>query len=224
MGSSDDGGGDPSAQYQNNAPMPDLPVSGTGGSIDPYNYGSFQSFLPDIPPAGRGPAPSATGLTSEMFQYRSPSGTLTPVGGGDDANRGALAQIMGKGNFGGIGVGPGGAGGYVGARGPNPAAGAGPPAGVATVGQGTLNPFIGQTMGANGTPNGPVPTAGYGGLINSMNLNPNPFAPPGGGGEYAPSSTSMFAAPTGGGGGFWPQPVPYEDNRDYSSSTMTRVG
>ena len=204
MGSSDDGGGNPGAQYGQNNPMPDLPISGAGGSIDPYNYGYFQNFLPTSPAEGQGRAPSATGLTSEMFQYRSPNGT--PYDAGADAGRGALAQIIGKGGYGGIGVGPGGAGGYVGASGGGGAGGGGgggfgdmrsgtigAPS-VPQYGNGTNNPYLGQTMGANGTPNGPLPTAGYGGLLNMMNM-PNTFSPVGGGGGNPEGSSTLFAAP-----------------------------
>jgi hypothetical protein len=64
---------------QGGVPMPGIPIAGQGASNDnPQNYGKFQNFLPDIPPAGQGPAPSARGLTSEMFQYKSPQGQVAP--------------------------------------------------------------------------------------------------------------------------------------------------
>ena len=75
MGSSGGGSGNPALLAQAGVPMPGLPVAGKDSNIgDPYNYGKFQNFLPDIPAEGR--APSATGLRPDMFKYRSPDGIL----------------------------------------------------------------------------------------------------------------------------------------------------
>ena len=58
-------------------PMPGLPVAGQDSSVgDPHEYGTFQSFLPEIQAEGRNP--SATGLRPEMFEYRRPSGVVDP--------------------------------------------------------------------------------------------------------------------------------------------------
>lgn len=98
MGSSG-GSANPMLLSQGGTPIPGLPIAGQGAPNDnPRNFGSFQEFLPEISPAGRsgyqilpagqGPNPSATGLTSEMFQYRSPQGAVAP-GGGSAAGAGA---------------------------------------------------------------------------------------------------------------------------------------
>jgi hypothetical protein len=92
MGSSG-GSANPAFLSQGGRPIPGLPIAGQGAPNDnPQAYGKFQEFLPEISPAGRsgyqilpagqGPAPSARGLTSEMFQYRSPNGNIAPGGGG----------------------------------------------------------------------------------------------------------------------------------------------
>jgi hypothetical protein len=92
MGSSG-GGANPAYLSQGGVPMPGLPIAGQGAPNDnPRNFGQFQEFLPEISPqgssgyqimpAGQGPNPSAHGLTSEMFQYRSPQGVVAPGGGG----------------------------------------------------------------------------------------------------------------------------------------------
>jgi hypothetical protein len=58
-------------------PIPDLPVAGKDSTIgDPYEYGKFQSFLPDAKASG--PNDMATGLRPEMFQYRKPTGVKDP--------------------------------------------------------------------------------------------------------------------------------------------------
>jgi len=81
------GGGNPAALYQNAAPMEGLPISGKESTIgSPWEYGEFQNFLPDIPEAGKGPAPSATGLTSEMFKYKSPTGVVAQSETGNQIN------------------------------------------------------------------------------------------------------------------------------------------
>ena len=72
MGSSGgDSGG--SGQMPPGVPMPGLPIAGQGADIDPYNYGEFQNFLPDIKAEGQNP--NATGLRPDMFAYKSPDGT-----------------------------------------------------------------------------------------------------------------------------------------------------
>jgi hypothetical protein len=92
MGSSG-GSANPMYLSQGGVPMPGLPIAGQGAPNDsPQNFGKFQEFLPQVAPAGtagnqilpagQGPAPSARGLTSEMFQYRSPQGAIAPSGGG----------------------------------------------------------------------------------------------------------------------------------------------
>lgn len=79
MGSSGGGSGNPMYLSQGGTPMPGLPIAGQGAPNDnPRTYGSFQGFLPDLPAAGQGPAPSARGLTSEMLQYKSPQGVVAP--------------------------------------------------------------------------------------------------------------------------------------------------
>jgi len=94
MGSGGGGGGDPSALQRTAAPAPGLPISGKDSTIgDPFDYGKFQSFLPNAP--SEGPADTATGLKAPMFDYRSPSqimgGGGTPgntLGGGTPAGGG----------------------------------------------------------------------------------------------------------------------------------------
>jgi hypothetical protein len=79
MGSGGGGGGNPALLTQNAAPMGGLPIAGKDSNIgDPYDYGKFQSFLPNPNPDGS--ATLARGLTPDMFQYKSPSGV--PVSGG----------------------------------------------------------------------------------------------------------------------------------------------
>jgi hypothetical protein len=73
MGSSGGDSGNPMFLSQGGTPIPGLPIAGQGApNDDPRAFGKFQSFLPDLPAAGGGPAPSATGLTSDMLQYRAP--------------------------------------------------------------------------------------------------------------------------------------------------------
>lgn len=92
MGSSGGGSANPAYLSQGGAPIPNLPIAGQGAPNDnPRNFGSFQSFLPDIPPAGQGPAPLAHGLTAEMLQYRSPQGVAAPTAGGGAVGGGATA-------------------------------------------------------------------------------------------------------------------------------------
>jgi len=74
----DDGGGLAAMMAMRAAtPMPGLPIAGADSTIgDPYEYGKFQNFLPDIQAEGKNP--SATGLRPEMFQYKKPSGVVDP--------------------------------------------------------------------------------------------------------------------------------------------------
>lgn len=87
MGSSG-GSANPAFLSQGGNPMPNIPIAGQAGELKPQERGSFQEFLPEVAPAGRagyqinaaggGRNPSATGLTADMFKYRSPTGILTP--------------------------------------------------------------------------------------------------------------------------------------------------
>ena len=127
MGSSGGGSGNPMFLSQGGTPIPGLPIAGQGAPNDnPRNFGSFQNFLPDLPAAGGGPAPSATGLTSGMLQYKSPQGVPVPAAaaaaapaataaaGGADGQRQQLAALQaqfgaareGGGFGGGFGGGP----------------------------------------------------------------------------------------------------------------------
>ena len=104
MGSSG-GSANPMFLSQGGSPMPGLPIAGQGAPNDnPRNFGQFQEFLPTVqPPGGTAggysipsnaetrSAPSATGLKSEMFQYRSPQGAIAPSGGAAAAPAGASA-------------------------------------------------------------------------------------------------------------------------------------
>ena len=126
MGSSG-GSANPAYLSQGGVPMPGLPIAGQGAPNDnPRNFGQFQEFLPQIAPAGtsgnqilpagQGPAPSARGLTSEMFQYRSPQGAMAP--GDADSLRQQLAALQQQVGSGGGGGGGGGNGQFGAARGP----------------------------------------------------------------------------------------------------------
>jgi hypothetical protein len=97
---------------QGGVPIPRLPIAGQGAPNDtPQNFGQFQEFLPTIqPPGGTAggytipsnaetrAAPSATGLKSEMFQYRSPQGAIAPAAAaaaaGGDASGSDLRQQL----------------------------------------------------------------------------------------------------------------------------------
>jgi hypothetical protein len=106
MGSSGGGPGNPAFLSQGGVPMPGLPIAGQGAPNDnPRNFGQFQEFLPTIQsPGGTAggytipsnaearSAPLATGLKSEMFQYRSPQGTIAPSGGGGGSGGGASSS------------------------------------------------------------------------------------------------------------------------------------
>jgi len=78
MGSSGGGssGAGMMALMNQGKPMPGLPIAGAGANIDPYEYGKFQSFLPE--PKAEGQNDMATGLRPDMFTYRSPSGKVDP--------------------------------------------------------------------------------------------------------------------------------------------------
>lgn len=108
MGSSG-GSANPAFLSQGGTPMPGIPIAGQG-ELKPQERGSYQEFLPEIAPAGRpgyqimpagqGPNPSATGLTAEMFRYRSPTGILAPGSGSSgDAGAGAAAAAGGGGDI-----------------------------------------------------------------------------------------------------------------------------
>ena len=109
MGSSGGGSGNPNLLNQNADPMPGLPVAGKDSTIgDPFQYGKFQSFLPDATAAG---GPLAHGLTPGMFNYNSPGtpAAAQPGGVGNQIQdmRNQLAQmqagapqgVAGPGNF-----------------------------------------------------------------------------------------------------------------------------
>jgi hypothetical protein len=94
MGSSGSGAGNPAFLSQGGTPIPGLPIAGQGAPNDnPRNFGSFQNFLPDIPPAGQGPAPLARGLTAEMLQYRSPQGTVVNNSGAGSGSAGEVDSL-----------------------------------------------------------------------------------------------------------------------------------
>lgn len=95
MGSSGGGGGNPSLMMQAASPMAGIPIAGQGGGVgNPFEYGYFQNFLPDAPAAGQ-PMQSATGLTSDMMQYRAPqSGQMAPSNA--DLMRNELAALQAK--------------------------------------------------------------------------------------------------------------------------------
>jgi hypothetical protein len=106
MGSSGGGPGDPRFLSQGGTPIPGLPIAGQGAANDtPQNFGKFQEFLPTVQaPGGTAggytipsnaetrAAPSATGLKSEMFQYRSPQGAIMPIGGAGGGGGGASSS------------------------------------------------------------------------------------------------------------------------------------
>jgi hypothetical protein len=73
------------AMQQAAQPMAGLPIAGKDSATgDPYDYGKFQNFLPDV--KATGPNDSATGLRPDMFTYRGPDGA--------SASRNALAQVI----------------------------------------------------------------------------------------------------------------------------------
>ena len=81
MSSSGDGsGGYFPGMFGAATPMPGLPIAGKDSAIgDPYEYGKFQNFLPDIKAEGRND--NATGLRPDMFIYKSPSGVVQQSSG-----------------------------------------------------------------------------------------------------------------------------------------------
>jgi hypothetical protein len=90
-------------------PIPDLPVAGKNSTIgDPYQYGKFQNFLPDIKAEGLND--NATGLRPDMFKYRGPGGVTegdtsnNTMQGGDVSSqiqdlRNQLAQLQQQGGL-----------------------------------------------------------------------------------------------------------------------------
>lgn len=113
MGSSGDSGGNPSALYQNAAPMDGLPIAGKDSTIgDPFDYGKFQNFLPDLPSDGS-KAPSATGLTADMLQFKSPRGGVgAAIQSAVDGGSGDKPAVGGAGDM--LGTKAGGTGGSIG--------------------------------------------------------------------------------------------------------------
>jgi hypothetical protein len=92
------GGGGGRGAMMDAAPMEGLPVAGANSTIgSPYEYGQFQSFLPDIQAEGQNPM--ATGLRPEMFEYRSPQGVVAQSGQGGEIDelRNALAKLQAAG-------------------------------------------------------------------------------------------------------------------------------
>jgi len=82
-------------QQQPATPMPGLPVAGKDSSVgDPFQYGKFQSFLPE--PKSSGPNDMATGLRPEMLQYRSPNGGGGGGGMGADPEVAKLRDELAK--------------------------------------------------------------------------------------------------------------------------------
>src|SRR3954468_13109125 len=97
MGSSGGGGGgNPAYLYMGSGnPMPGLPVAGKDSTIgSPQEYGSFQSFLPEIKAEGQNDM--ATGLRPDMFQYKSPSGVVAQSDQGNQIQslRDQLAKLQ----------------------------------------------------------------------------------------------------------------------------------
>jgi len=111
MGSSGGGGGgfNPLAFGAAN-PMPGLPIAGKDSTIgDPYEYGKFQNFLPDIKAEGQNDM--ATGLRPNMFNYTKPNpgGGVLPGTSLSSANdiqglRDQLAALTAQVNSGGGGA------------------------------------------------------------------------------------------------------------------------
>lgn len=102
------GSANPAYLQMGGQPMGGLPIAGSGNTVDPFKYGKFQNFLPDIPSQAEfdagARAPSAQGLTQEMFQYKGPDGSVdsgsAPGSGGitgNDVNalRDQLSQMLG---------------------------------------------------------------------------------------------------------------------------------
>jgi hypothetical protein len=87
MSSSSDDGGGSYAGSGTATPMPNLPIAGKDAASvpDAYNYGKFQSFLPDVKASGVNPM--ATGLTPDMFTYKSPSGVAASNNSSDAGNQ-----------------------------------------------------------------------------------------------------------------------------------------
>jgi hypothetical protein len=213
MGSSGGGGGNPQALYGQSAPMPGIPVAGKDSTIgDPFNYGQFQNFLPDVKETGENDM--ATGLRPDMFKYKHPDGTspdMSTGGNSDQDLRDALAKLLGNQpaqpggidnrdgapagtnigigagpGFGGVpaGMGMGGAGGGAGAGGPQFGGTAGKGKGVYDFG-----PSSGKDVG-NGMINNLV--SGGGGY--QGNMDPT-------GGQFSQGGSAGFTAfsPWGGG-------------------------
>jgi len=142
----DDGGLSSLLAMQAAQPMPGLPVAGKDSTIgDPYEYGKFQNFLPDIKAEGRND--NATGLRPEMFAYQKP----VPGGGAGNTLRDTLAQTVASG-----GASSGGGGGPPAAppaTSPNLV-----PAGTSMFGRGPPSNGVGPPPGANALP---VPQGGW---------------------------------------------------------------
>jgi hypothetical protein len=148
MGSSGGGDGGLSSllMMQQGTPMPGLPVAGSANATgDPYEYGQFQNFLPDV--KSEGPNDMATGLRPDMFQYKKPN----PGGG---TMRDALAQAVAGGDAGALVGGTGAAG--------SAGAGAGGASPVGTMGLGGGGgPFANGLAPPPGAQQLPTPPGGW---------------------------------------------------------------
>ena len=84
-GGGGDGGGMMALMRGGGTPMPGLPIAGSSdANIDPYTYGQFQNFLPDIKAEGQNDM--ATGLRPDMFNYQKPGGGAVDAAGGGGGN------------------------------------------------------------------------------------------------------------------------------------------
>jgi hypothetical protein len=138
MGSSSSGSvGNPGYLSAGSAPIPNLPIAGQGApNDDPRNFGTYQSFLPDIPTTASGRhAEPATGLKSEMFAYKSPSAT-NPAIGNSGASSGGGGGVTSSGATSGASTGS--SGGSSGASDPDAARAAAYAANPASAGPGAM--------------------------------------------------------------------------------------
>jgi hypothetical protein len=180
---------------QQGTPMPGLPVAGSANATgDPYEYGQFQNFLPDV--KSEGPNDMATGLRPDMFQYKKPN----PGGG---TLRDTLAQAV----AGGDAVGAGAAG----------SAGAGGASPVGTMGLGGGGAPMGTTLAAPiGADRGGAPSGIYNlpGNISDYAMGGGPFA----NGLAPPPGAQQLPTPPGG----WVTPYPVQVNTNSGSPTDWR--
>jgi hypothetical protein len=192
MTSSGDSGGNPMALLSGGTPMPGLPIAGSNPTGDPYKYGQFQNFLPDVQADGQNP--SATGLRPEMFDYKKPGGGTAgdTLGGGGGGGSGDIAgQIQGlRDQLAKMQMGGGGGG--------QPATG--------------YNPFDNTSPGWSTGGMTPGSSGAYGG-VGTMGLGAGGggFGPPSNGLAPPPGATQLPTPPGGWGPGNvpgWPQGGP----------------